>query len=356
MVLYKTDAEKEGVELAKVEKVKGYPTFILQNAKGETIERWAGYSKEYLLATLNAAVEDPTTVEEKLVRFEKKANAKDADKLAAYHGTRGEVKQSVDFSRKAVELEPTDDRRINLVSAVSDGVRQGEMKVDALAKERDAVLASGTKNAQSLLQLLMVLKHGAGDKPDPSLFVPVLKPAIAATKDNPELKDTHQELLIDNALYIEKDKSKAFKLRKAAMPEGWMEDPRQLNSFAWWAFENDVNLEEAESLARKGEKLAPAGADKAMVLDTLAEILYARGKKTEAVAAIEQAVKEHPEKEYYKNQLERIPWDPHRNELTLQKAWAGRSSKRSSAPTLLVSPRNFGCARATSCASAPRTF
>jgi hypothetical protein len=38
----------------------------------------------------------------------------------------------------------------------------------------------------------------------------------------------------------------------------------------------------------------------------LAEIYFARGKKAEAVAAMEQAVKEHPEKEYYKKQLERF--------------------------------------------------
>jgi tetratricopeptide (TPR) repeat protein len=306
VVLYKTDAEKDGVKLAKSEKVKGYPTFILQNAKGETIERWAGYSKEYLLATLGPAVADPTTIEEKRARFKKKATATDADKLAAYHGTRGEVKESVELSRKAVELEPNDDRRMNLVTAVADGVRQGEMKSDALLKERDALLASGTKDPKTLTYLVMVMKHATEEKPDPKLFVPVLEPAIAATKDDPNMQTEHEHLLVDKALYIEKNKSKASDLKKATMPEGWTEDPKQLNSFAWWSFENEVNLEEAESLARKGEKLAPAGADKAMVLDTLAEILYARGKKTEAVAAIEQAVKEHPEKEYYKKQLDRF--------------------------------------------------
>jgi tetratricopeptide (TPR) repeat protein len=276
----------------------------LQNAKGETIERWAGYSKEYLLETLNGAVKDPTTIEEKRARFTKKPTATDADKLAAYHGTRGEVKESVDLSRKAVELEPNDDRRMNLVTAVAAGVRKGEMTTDALVKERDAMLAS-TKDPKALLQLNSTMKH-ATETPDPNLFVPVLEPAIAATKDNAELKTAHVGLLVDKALYIEKDKTKAYKLKYAAMPEGWKEDPAKLNGFAWWAFENQVNLEEAEQIAKEGVKLAPAGADKAMILDTLGEIQFARGKKDEAVKSMEQAVKEHPEKEYYKKQLDRF--------------------------------------------------
>lgn len=304
VVLFKTDAEKDGVALAKSEMVKGYPTFVLKNAKGETIERWSGYSKEYLIKTLGSAVKDPTTITEKEARFAKKPNAEDADKLATYHGTRGEVKESVELSRKAVELGPNDDRRMNLVMAVADGMRTGETKAEELAKERDAMLAS-TKSPQALLQLNAVLKHST-ETPDPNLFVPALEPALAATKDNPQFKADHEALLVDKALYIEKNKSKAFDLQKAAMPAGWMEDPAKLNSFAWWAFENQVNLKEAEELATKGVKLAPAGADKAMVLDTLAEIQFAQGKKADAVKSAEQAVKEHPEKEYYKKQLDRF--------------------------------------------------
>lgn len=257
-----------------------------------------------MISTLGSAVKDPTSIDEKRARFSKKPTASDADKLAAYHGTRGEVKESVELSRKAVELEPNDDRRMNLVMAVADGMRHGETKADDLAKERDAMLAS-TKSPPALLQLNAILKH-ATETPDPNLFVPALEPAIAATKDKAEFKADHEVLLVDKALYIEKDKSKAYTLQKAAMPEGWMEDPAKLNSFAWWAFENQVNLEEAQSLAEKGVKLAPAGADRAMVLDTLAEIQFARGKKADAVKSAEQAVKEHPEKEYYKKQLDRF--------------------------------------------------
>ncbi len=45
VVFHPLDAEKaEGLELAKPFNVKNYPTFILTNAKGETIDRWLGYS------------------------------------------------------------------------------------------------------------------------------------------------------------------------------------------------------------------------------------------------------------------------------------------------------------------------
>jgi tetratricopeptide (TPR) repeat protein len=150
------------------------------------------------------------------------------------------------------------------------------------------------------------MSYVAGETKDPRLLIPVLEPAIAATKDNEEMAAGHKKLLVHKALYIEKDKAKAFALKKETMKEGWMEDHKALNGIAWWSFENEIDLAEAEKLARKGAQLAPAGADKAMVLDTLGEILFAQGKKDEAVAVMEQAVKEHPEKKHYQMQLDRF--------------------------------------------------
>ena len=55
---------------------------------------------------------------------------------------------------------------------------------------------------------------------------------------------------------MDKDKAKALSLKRRSMPEGWMEQAKQLNAFAWWCFENEVDLEEADTLARKGVDLA----------------------------------------------------------------------------------------------------
>ena len=61
-ILFKTDAEKEGKELAKEYSVSGFPTYVVLNSKGETLARWAGYDKELHLEQTGAVLADPTTV------------------------------------------------------------------------------------------------------------------------------------------------------------------------------------------------------------------------------------------------------------------------------------------------------
>jgi len=144
---------------------------------------------------------------------------------------------------------------------------------------------------------------------DPSIMVPYVKAAVAAT-DPPALaeqyKDARKSLLVANALYVEKDKEKALALKRQNQPEGWMEDADRLNAFAWWCFENKVNLEEAETLARRGVELAKSGSQKAMVLDTAAEICNLRGSCKDAAELMELAVREDPKNEYYTKQLDRF--------------------------------------------------
>ena len=59
-------------------------------------------------------------------------------------------------------------------------------------------------------------------------------------------------------------------------------------------------------MSRKSVKLAEPGKAKAMNLDTLAEICNALGKPYEAIEFIKIAIKEAPDDEYYKKQLDRF--------------------------------------------------
>ena len=111
--------------------------------------------------------------------------------------------------------------------------------------------------------------------------------------------------LVD-AILVEKDGPKAVRLKRDLMPEGWKDDVSQLNSFAWWCFQNNVNLEEAEVLGRRGIELASPGPDRASILDTVAEVCNARGNCDDAVELIEKAIEDHPEKEFYRKQLARF--------------------------------------------------
>lgn len=107
-------------------------------------------------------------------------------------------------------------------------------------------------------------------------------------------------------IYLDKDPDKAVELKKSGMSEGWDENAKDLNSFSWWCFEHKINLEEAEKLARTGVELAEPGGEKAMILDTVAEIVNYNGNPKEAVKLTELAIKESPERKFYKDQLERF--------------------------------------------------
>ena len=83
-------------------------------------------------------------------------------------------------------------------------------------------------------------------------------------------------------------------LRYDAMPPGWQEDPQQLNRYAWWCFENQVDMERGRELALKGVELSPAGPERAAILDTAAELSRSLGEMDRALALLEQAVAEDP--------------------------------------------------------------
>ncbi len=143
---------------------------------------------------------------------------------------------------------------------------------------------------------------------DAELNLEYLKTAIERTKDSTDESVVRRRdgLMPDYVLHVEKNPTQAVELRRAAMPPGWMEDAGQINNYAWWAFENGVDQKEALALARMGAGLAPAGKEKAMILDTAAELCNALDNCHEAIELTKQAIAEDPENEYYQKQLERF--------------------------------------------------
>jgi tetratricopeptide (TPR) repeat protein len=132
--------------------------------------------------------------------------------------------------------------------------------------------------------------------------------ALEATEgtQDPDMVKARRSLLLEKALHIDNDLETAVQLKKDSMPEGWKDSPGDLNSFAWWCFENKVNLEQAEKLARTAVEMSEPGQEKAMVLDTLAEICNELGNCGEAVALMQAALEEAPDNEYFQKQLERF--------------------------------------------------
>jgi thiol-disulfide isomerase/thioredoxin len=309
VVLCKIDAEKEGKALAKELAVEGYPTFVLMNGNGETCSRWWGYEKKAFLDELSGGVADPTTIDAKRARLEKSPTAKDALTLAKYHQTRGEYVDAVSLVDRAIALDPSRDLSVLRLDCVCGGfLRSGAFAAKTVANAADSVVASKASTPADLVFVVDTMRQVGKKIGDMRIVGHYLEPAIVATSNttDPDLQRQHELLRIDKALYVDDDKDAALAIKRGTLREGWKDDAGELNSFAWWCYENSVNLEEAEVLARRGVSLAAPGSERAMVLDTAAEICNARGNCDDAVDMERRAILESPDSEFYKKQLARF--------------------------------------------------
>ncbi|MCA9726247.1 MAG: hypothetical protein KC729_01085 [Candidatus Eisenbacteria bacterium] len=307
VVLYKVDAEKDaGVDLAKEHHVSGYPTFLMVNDELKPIDRWMGYTKPYLGTKMGRALSDLSTIEEKELSFGAKPTADMAVRLADYNGAAGDYAMAVTYYRKAEKLDPATPQGAEIFDATYSGYRKDVFTQDDVLQAAETALqrtdAGGTLDVCERMAFL------GKQTEDKHLQAKFLRAAIDRTADatDAEIVKRRESMMPDYALYVENDGAKAVKLKRASMPEGWMEDAGQLNSYAWWAFESGVDTKGALALARKGADLAAPGKEKAMILDTAAELCNALNDCHEAVALTKQAMAEDPESEYYKKQLDRF--------------------------------------------------
>jgi tetratricopeptide (TPR) repeat protein len=294
--------------LAEQFAIGGYPTFIVANAEAETIKRWWGYdTADEFIEDVNEAIADPTTIAEKKARFEAGPTARDASLLGNYHMTRKEGPEAVEYLTTAIELGPDEGHEHDLFTATYIGFSNEDFSAEELKVVADQAIASPNLDAEQLVDVARSTVRALGDD-DPEGAAVYIAAGLAASEgtDDPELLKDRQGLLISEALLVKNDPELALGLVREGLPEGWEEDAGRLNGFAWWCFENEVNLEEAEMLARKGAELAEDDAQKGQILDTAAEIAYLRGNQAEAVALIQQAIDLNPDSEGYGKQLDRF--------------------------------------------------
>lgn len=311
VVFFKVNAEAEdgGEELATEFTVKGYPTFVMTNAEGETINRWWGFDgTPEFLQTFNEAASDPTTIAEKQARFESAPTSKDAGTLGDYYLTRNEVVEAAGYFEKAIELgDPEETYEVDLVLAKTIGVRDEVFTVDDVKAAADLALLSPHISESQTVEVVR-WTIGVLDDEDSAAAAPYIETGLMATEgtDDEDLQKARQRLLIAQALMVTGDKELAVSLKRETMPEGWQADAGDLNGFAWWCFENEVQLEEAEALARKGAELAEDDLQKAQIIDTVAEIVNLRGDQDGAIALMQQAIELDPDNDYYTEKRDRF--------------------------------------------------
>ncbi len=303
--------EEEGSETARLYHVRNYPAFVLTGADGDIIDQWYGFGcDECFIKRLNSSLEDPVTIKERITRFRYEPTEADALKLGEIRHAQGFFGEAVSYYRRAQELGP--ESEINYDSMIFGAMTYGNYdqlfsSLD-VKKQADLVMLSGESKPEELLKLAFSMGKIAERAKDISLFEPYLKAAVERTAelDDKGLLGKRKHLLPEYALHIENDVEKALELKKEIQPEGWKKSADLLNNFAWWCFQKQINLEEAEKYARKALEMAQPGIQKANILDTLAEIVNSSGNHQEALEYIRLAVAEQPENDYFQNQEKRF--------------------------------------------------
>lgn len=307
VVFFSIDAEKgDGIELARRYGVRSYPNFLLANAAGNPVYRWVGYGDaDGFLKNMNKGLSDPTTLVDKEMRFEKTPKVEDAAAIADAALAASDMSKAASWYEKAAKLQGGGYEGA-IYMAKYYGLRAGLFTKDQVVAAADAVMAGDKfEDKMMVYQTQPGLADATGD---PALRHRYVEDAWKLVKDNdsPEAKSMRDYIAVDYALYVEKDRKKAADLKYDTMPEGWLENPDRLNQYAWWCFENEVDLERAEQLARKGAELAEAGPQRAAILDTAAELCNARGNCDDAVSLAERAKENDPQNDYYTKQLKRF--------------------------------------------------
>jgi len=313
VVLFSTNTHDGGAgeKLGESYQVHGLPHFVLTDSSGAALDRWVGFrDASSWLKTFQQATLDFSTIESKEAKFKEAPTEMLASSLGRIHASLGETKESVDMYKEAARLGggPKPEYAMAIFSNMVHGMPTGAFTIDEVRSSADAVMSMNDVDPVDRLRVARSMADIATDKKDPSLLAPYLEPALKASEGLTEerAKSLRSDVEIAGALLVKRDEKLALSLKRKSMPAGWENRPSDLNEFAWWCFESHVNLEEAETLARKGISLAQPGEERAQILDTAAEICNLLGNCDDAVSLAEQAAKEDPKDEHYAKQLKRF--------------------------------------------------
>ena len=302
--------EGEGSELAQAYGVKAFPTFIVVDSEGEVIRSWIGFAQaQSFLDDLALAVADPISIKGRQARYTASPNEKDAVALAEYHSSRMESLETLKLYQRARELSETPERgyELEIFTASVYALRSDQLSLDEVRGYADAVLAAPEVKPESAVMVAYYMDKVASSVGDAELAKPYIEAGVQAADRASSLSEEAAYVLLDvriaYALRIDGDQERAVALKKQSLAKDWENDPSELNNYTWWCFENRCDLEQAELWAGKGVELAESDDERASILDTLAEIRFARGNRKGAMEAIGKAIELDPNSEYLKQQV-----------------------------------------------------
>jgi thioredoxin-related protein len=250
VVPIKIDAEKgEGIAIASTYNVHNYPTILLITPGGKEIDRILGYlPPEPFLASMTDLVHGVGTVSVLTRRVEESPGDPAAVYALAHRYTeRNDLEEASTYFSRLMTLDPKD----------SLGHREEALFMVAYA--------SFHRNKD-----ITRMKEFAKEFPASDNFRDALQILIAGSLKNKEGDDAKAYL----ASYMQR----------------WPDDAGLLNSYAWTAQENEVNLDHAAEIAGKAVAMTPDSGRKAAYLDTQATVEFKRGDVAGAVTLEQTAL------------------------------------------------------------------
>ncbi|MFH1144879.1 MAG: hypothetical protein V1774_10090 [Candidatus Eisenbacteria bacterium] len=297
--------------------VWAYPTFVTLNQHGDPIQRSLGYGDAAgWSAWLSGVKADPISLAERMQRFEREPGFRDAVALGQTALSENHAVEAEGYFQRAMELDPQAAAKegipVDLVSAAIQGLGTGDITFDHVRQVTFDLLQSERTDPTQVLKICNYILRNQENFDGETLSQilrmaqPRIAPLEATAAEDEGIRNRLQTFRIEYALHVENDPERALELKRPTLPAGWESDPEELNGFAWWCFEREINLEEAERLGRQAVELVPAGPLQANILDTVAQIVYLRGDAEEAAALIRRALELDPESEYLQQQLEKF--------------------------------------------------
>lgn len=288
-----------------------YPVFILMNSSGETIKRWTGYSTATaFVGKLKSALSDLASIDERLARFRASPTFQDAVGLAKYFTDIGENLQALEFYNKATDLGKgtNADFTYQIFMNTANASWKEMLPFEDVLPTADAVLTAKRKNATNITKVSQIMARLARKRGRTDEVAKYLQAGIdvTANSQDPKTRESHNLAQADFALHIDGDEAKAVKIRKSGLGAGWEDNRDKFYAFAKWCLDRKTNLVEAEMYARKTINMVYPGKIRAKILNTVAEICFARGKTAEAVKVIGMAIEQEPENDFYPKQLKRF--------------------------------------------------
>ncbi len=310
VVLAKVDCEKgEGPKIAEKYGVRGYPTYLVVNAEGEVTDGLIGYPGDEAWARFaKGAAADRRTIARKLAAHQEQPTAALARSLANHATTSYDFKGAVGHFQTARDLDAdrADEYTEQILTYMYYGASDGVFTFDEVEAEAKPAFHAPEAEIGDRYELASMLTEVARSTGEPARAAPYLSAALELDHDpdDPAQAEMRSDLAIDAALIVDGDPERAVALKRAALPEDWRETDLGLVRFAWWCFQNEVNLDEAFELALKSHELAGDDKGRARGLRVAAEICAVKGDCGQAVDYMKRAVALHPDRDSYKARLE----------------------------------------------------